>query len=228
MLIDHATNFIVHCHQATLTSVASIQSKHDLKSHLRTYGIKLHRYASDNHLFTSKEWIADCSNQQQQQRSLSSVGAHHQNYMERHLQTIFNWARITLLHFVLSLAQAQENLWPFTIDYAIHLWNTIPTRDWLISPLEHIASTAFSNHHHLQQAHVFGCPVFILDPPLQDSKKISKWAMRSKRGIYLGVSPFHEEQARHLHWRQFFPFIYGPSCTQSCYQINYSTIPSLF
>ena len=84
IFIDHATNFIFHCHQPTFTSAASIRSKHALESHLRTYGIKPHHYASDNHSFTSKEWIADCTNQQQQQ-SLSGVGACHQNYMEQHL-----------------------------------------------------------------------------------------------------------------------------------------------
>ena len=121
IFIDYAINFIFHCHQPNLISAASIQSKHALESHLRTYDIKPHHYASDNHPFTSKEWIADCTNQQQQQ-SLSGVGAHHQNYMERNLQTIFNWARISLLHFVFHwFQQAQENLWLFAIDYVVHL-----------------------------------------------------------------------------------------------------------
>ena len=47
---------------------------------------------------------------------------------------------------------------------------------------------------------MFGCPVFILDPCLQDSKKIlnglnltdiSLIGKTGKRGVYLGVSPFH-------------------------------------
>ena len=115
MFIDHATNNIFHCHQPSLTSAASIQSKNALEFHLRTYGINPHHYTSNNHPFTSKEWIANCTNHQQQ-RSLSGVGAHHQNYTEQHLQTIFNWARTSLLHFVLHWPQqAQENLWSFTI-----------------------------------------------------------------------------------------------------------------
>ena len=191
MFIDHATNFIFHRHQVNLTSAESIRSKHALEAHFHTYGIKPHHYSSDNHPFTSKEWVADCKNQHQH-RSYSGVGAHHQNYIERHIQTIFNWSRTSLLHFVLHWPQqAQENLWPFAIDYSVHLWNTMPTRDRVVSPMELLSSMAFRNHHHLQRAHVFGCPVFVLDPKLQDSKKIPKWSMRSKRGIYLGVSPFH-------------------------------------
>ena len=191
MFVDHATNFIFHRHQVNLTSAESIRSKHSLEAHLLDHGIVPQHFSSDNHPFTSKEWIADCNNQHQQ-RSLSGVGAHHQNYMERHIQTIFNWARSSLLHFVLHWPQqAQENLWPFAIDYSVYLWNTMPARDGLLSPTELLDGTTFPNYHHLQRTHVFGCPVFILDPRLQDSKKIPKWSMRSKRGIYLGVSPFH-------------------------------------
>ena len=110
---------------------------------------------------------------------------HHQNYKERHLRTIFNSTRTSLLHFVLCCSQhAHEYILPFVM-------NTMPTRDMLILPIKHLSSTAFINDHHLQCAHIFGgCPVFILGPYLKDSKKISKWSMRSKCGVYLGVSPF--------------------------------------
>ena len=62
MFLDHAANFIFHCHQVNITSAASIHSKHALEFHLWTYGIKPHQYASDNHPFASKEWIVDCNN----------------------------------------------------------------------------------------------------------------------------------------------------------------------
>ena len=85
------------------------------------------------------------------------------NYIKRHLQTIFIWARTSLLHFVVHWPQqAHENLWPFAINYAVHIWNTMHTRDFCISQIEHLSSTAFSNHHHLQQAHVFESLVFFI------------------------------------------------------------------
>jgi len=37
----------------------------------------------------------------------------------------------------------------------------------------------------------FGCPVFVLDPKLQDAKKLPKWQKRSWQGIFLGFSPAH-------------------------------------
>jgi hypothetical protein len=41
----------------------------------------------------------------------------------------------------------------------------------------------------LLRDHVFGCPVFLLDPRLQDGKKLPKWTPRSRRGQFLGYSP---------------------------------------
>ena len=46
------------------------------------------------------------------------------------LQTIFNWSRALLLHFVLHWPQAaDENLWPFAVDYAVFIWNNLPSKD---------------------------------------------------------------------------------------------------
>ena len=41
--------------------------------------------------------------------------------------------------------------------------------------------------------HTFGCPVFVLDPSLQQGHKIPKWCPRSRQAIYLGHSPRHAQ-----------------------------------
>ena len=38
---------------------------------------------------------------------------------------------------------------------------------------------------------VWGCPAWVLDPRLQDGKKIPKWRKKSRLGMYLGISPEH-------------------------------------
>jgi hypothetical protein len=43
----------------------------------------------------------------------------------------------------------------------------------------------------LNQARTFGCPAYVLDPVLQDGKKLPKWKPRSRRGQFLGISPTH-------------------------------------
>ena len=49
----------------------------------------------------------------------------------------------------------------------------------------------YQNHNHLQRLHVFSCPVYVLEPNLQDAKKLSKWKRINHRGIFLGLSKVH-------------------------------------
>jgi hypothetical protein len=37
-----------------------------------------------------------------------------------------------------------------------------------------------SDHRHLQRAHFWGCPVFVLDPRLQVGRKIPQWNRRAR------------------------------------------------
>jgi len=39
--------------------------------------------------------------------------------------------------------------------------------------------------------HVWGCPVYVLDPKLQDGQKLPKWDPRVQRGQFLGFSNEH-------------------------------------
>jgi hypothetical protein len=194
LFVDHATNFIFNNHQVNLTAIATIESKHKCESAFDAIGIQIKQYHSDNHPFRSKVWVNDCAVQQQLPTKHSGVGAHHQILAERNIQTIFNWSRANLLHFVLhwpQMAKNCENLWPFAVDYAVYMHNNLPIRDMRVSPIEKLSGTVFNNYNHLIRAHTFGCPVYVLDPRLQDSKKIPKWKMRSRRGIYLGISKHH-------------------------------------
>ena len=43
----------------------------------------------------------------------------------------------------------------------------------------------------LQSLCVWGCLTYILNPKLQDGKKIPKWDACARRGQYMGVSPYH-------------------------------------
>ena len=57
------------------------------------------------------------------------------------------------------------------------------------------AEDIFSNTHggltQLRRARVFGCPTYVLDPKLQDGKKIPKWEARARTGMFLGFSDVH-------------------------------------
>ncbi|KAL7465925.1 hypothetical protein ACHAXS_006230 [Conticribra weissflogii] len=69
-----------------------------------------------------------------------------------------------------------------------------------LTPLERLTSTK-ADHRDLLRTHVWGCPVFVLDPSLQDGKKIPKWNKRSRLGQFLGYSDQHSSliaNVRHL------------------------------
>jgi len=94
--------------------------------------------------------------------------------------------------------QADLELWPFALEYAVYLWNNLPNKDSLIALIELFASTKFTSYEHLHQMHVFGCPVYVLDPKLQDGKKLPKWSPRCRCGQYLGPSPNHLTMIGHI------------------------------
>ena len=70
------------------------------------------------------------------------------------------------------------------------LYNHIPNRKTGLTPLE-LFTKEKADHRELLQTHVWGCPVYVLDPTLQDGKKIPKWNKRSRLGQFLGFSDEH-------------------------------------
>ena len=142
--------------------------------------------------FGAQEFTADLA-RKHQTLTYSGTGAHHQNGVaERAIKTVTSWARAMLLFSVLHWPdEADLTLWPFALEYAVYLWNNMPDKESLMAPLEHFASSKFPSYNHLHRAHVWGCPVYVLDPKLQDGKKLPKWSPRCRRGRYLGPSPDH-------------------------------------
>ena len=48
-----------------------------------------------------------------------------------------------------------------------------------------------SDHHELPRAHVWGCPVFVLETNVQNDKKLLKWNRISLIGQFLGSLAEH-------------------------------------
>jgi hypothetical protein len=89
-------------------------------------------------------------------------------------------------------------LWPFALDHALLLWNNMPNHDSRLAPIEVFTSTKFQNYKHLEICHVWGSPIFVLDPALQDGKKIPKWNPISRLGMYLGNIPVQSSTVARL------------------------------
>jgi len=102
------------------------------------------------------------------------IGAHHQNGVAANaIQTISSWVRTMLLHASLHWPeQADFKLWTLAVTHSLFLWNHIPRGDTSLSSIELFSGTSLPSKSHLQCLHVWGCPVFVLDPKLQDGCKL--------------------------------------------------------
>jgi hypothetical protein len=127
---------------------------------------------------SKKEFMANAE-LNQQPVTLSGVNQHGQNGIaERHIRTVCDRARTMLLHAILRWPQAVSiEMWPFAVKLAVDIHNATPGPSGL-SP-EEIFSRQKARQDRLADFHTFGCPVFVLEPRLQQGLKIPKWQPRS-------------------------------------------------
>lgn len=129
----------------------------------------------------------------QQTITLAGVNNHSQNGIaERSIRTMCDCARTMLLHAIELWPEVVGlDLWPFALKFAVDVHNATPGPSGL-SP-EEIFSRQKSRPDRLLDFHTFGCPVYVLDPRLQQGNKIPKWQPRSRQACYLGHSPRHTQ-----------------------------------
>jgi hypothetical protein len=107
----------------------------------------------------------------------------HQNCgVEGSIQTSTKWSGTMLLYDILHWPQVIDHtnvlqFWHFAMDHSIHMWNNLPVKKTHHSPIYIFTSTVHPNYDHLQRSHVWGSPMYVLQPELQDAKKIGKWLL---------------------------------------------------
>ena len=191
IFVDDSSGFMFNKNQVSLGAAETIRAKHEFEREARRNGISILSYRGDNGVYKSKAFMDDL-NRFGQTIDFAAVGGHHQNGVaERAIRTISTTARAMMIHALIhNPTEVSMDLWPFAIDYAIHLWNKMPKQDTGISP-EEIFYGVKSDHSQLREARTWGCPAYVLDPKLQDGKKIPKWKPRSRLGQFLGRSRAH-------------------------------------
>jgi hypothetical protein len=190
--VDHASGK-VFCHlQSSLDAADTIRGKQILEKDAQDCGHRVLKYHSDNGIFASAEFRDHCD-KLNQDLSFSGVGAHHQNGVaERAIGTVCCLARANLIHMMLCWPdKCNINLWGLALLYAVWIHNRIP-KDSLggLSP-EEVWTRVHSDHADLRRAHVFGCPVYVLEADLQDGQRIPKWNSRARVGVFVGFSNEH-------------------------------------
>ena len=191
--VDVATGKVFLRHQVSLACGETVQALQSIVQDVRSHGVSVKSIHTDNAPFNALEFRDYVAHELHARQTFSGVGAHHQDGIaERAIGTITSWARTMMLHSIIHWPDVADiELWPFAMDHAVFLWNSLPRKDSLVSPDELFSGVRFPDYSHLQRSHVWGCPVYVLDPALQDGKKIPKWKPRSRRGFYLGQSSKH-------------------------------------
>lgn len=154
-------------------------------------GFDIKSYHLNNGVFAAKEFKVDCE-QLKQTINFSCVEAQHQNGVaERNIQTVASWACANMLRVEYNWPQhASIKLWPMAINYAVWVFNHLPRADTGLCPDE-MWSQCRTTRDDLRRAHVWGCPVYVLELALQDGKKIHKWQPHARLGIFVGFSHVH-------------------------------------
>ena len=188
---DAASGYQFVYHQQHLTAIESIEAKQAFEREALTAGVSILDYHTDNGIYTSKEYLKELHTAGQG-HSLSGVGAHHQNgTAEVSIKHTIQVARTLMIHAALRWPDASDReLWPLALSHAVHLHNITPNMSTGHAP-EELWTKTRSNHSRLRNLHVWGCPVYVLNPKLQDGGRLPKWDPRSRRGQNVGISPLH-------------------------------------
>ena len=145
---------------------------------------------SENSIFESDKFHLDCDNKHQR-KYFSWVWAQHQGSgPEREIQTIIYTERTFMIHYYLHWKDHGAydiSRWYFSVNHSVCLHNWVPNYRYGITPLE-LLTTNKANHSNLRRSNVWACPVFVLDPKLQNYQKIPNWNRRSCLGQLIWFS----------------------------------------
>jgi hypothetical protein len=76
------------------------------------------------------------------------------------------------------------SLWPMAVNHAIHIYNNAPNKGF--TP-EDIFTGSTVPRHRLLDLHVWGSPVYVLDPPNATRKKAALLTSNIKKRNELGL-----------------------------------------
>jgi hypothetical protein len=190
IFVDHMSGYVHVEHQLGFSSSETIRAKQSFEQLALSHGVLIENYLADNGIFNKTSFVEHIR-AHNQQIHYCGVNAHHKNAIaERAIRTISELARSLILHASIHWRDGIDGaLWPMAIDYATHIYNTLPNNHG-ICPADLFTGTTIPRHK-LRDLHVWGCPVYVLDPALQQGKKLPRWQPRSRRGLFLGYSPHH-------------------------------------
>ena len=190
VFVDHMSGHLHVELQVGFSATETIRAKQNFEQLAGSHGVPIQSYLGDNGAFKAHAFERHIR-ESNQQIKYCGVNAHHQNGIaERSIRTVSEKARAMLLHAAIHWKDGvSSNLWPMAVQYAAYQYNHLPNSTGH-APADLFTGSTFPRHK-LFQMHTWGCPVYVLDPKLQQGKKLPRWDPRARRGMFVGFSSVH-------------------------------------
>jgi hypothetical protein len=190
IFVDHGSGYVNVQNQLGFSAVETIRAKQSFKQFFLGNGVIVQNYLTDSGAFKANKFVKVIKviNDTQQRLRFCGTNAHHKNGVaERSIQTVSNLARAMILHASMHWKDdVDASFWPMAVQYATHIYNNTPG-DNGVCPTD-IFTGGTVPRHCLRDVYVWGSPVCVLDPKLQQDQKLPRWQPRSCRGMFLGLS----------------------------------------
>jgi GAG-pre-integrase domain len=162
--------------QQTTNATETLEAKHQFENYARSFGVNIVHYHADNGRFIETVWREDIR-LKGQSISYSGVGAHHQNgIVEKRIRDLQDLSRTSILYAATRWPNAiTTNLWPYALLKSNTVLNCTLPPGANKSPMELFAGVHIVPN--LLHEHPFGCPVYVLDGPLQSGIKAKKMGL---------------------------------------------------
>ena len=143
-----------------------------------------------NGVFKSNHLVQHIFEHDQRMR-YCGVNMHHQNFIaERSIRMVSEISRSVMLHSSLLCENGiGSNLWTVDTSYNTYIYNCMTNAEDIV-PSYLFPGTNFPCHK-LKDIHGWGFPVYVLNPTLQQGRKLLKWHPQSCRRILVGFNPNH-------------------------------------
>ena len=118
-------------------------------------------------------------------------GHHHSGVDDNTIKNVVIIARTAMIHAALRWPDASENsLFPMAMYHYVCLHNHSTYIYSGMSPEEFWTRSKYYNSA-LHNAHIWGCPTYLMEPRLKYGNEFTKWIPRYRRSQYLGAYPLH-------------------------------------
>ena len=177
---DAVTRYISLFNQVGFTAEETIESKMKFERDCSSIGIIIKKYCTDDGVYVSKAF-QEHLDEMGQTIQHSGVGGHHHNaHAENAIKIVTQKGRTMMFHSALCWPEHTDlKLWPLALKHAEHLHNEMIQMDSGLAPIE-LWTKSKSSYSAIQNAHTWGCPVFVLDPTLQDGKRSQNGSLELK------------------------------------------------